>query len=87
MLAASSSPYDSLPGAPGGFCELPRTDYNWTYVSYSTRSEYDLVCRREWIVAAARSAFFLGFGLGAMFWGRVADVVGRKRTMLFGLMS
>ena len=33
------------------------------------------------------SIYFVAFALGIIFWGRLADVIGRKSTMLLGLLS
>lgn len=38
------------------------------------------------ILAASLSAFFLGFGLGQLFWGPIADRYGRRGPMLCGLL-
>lgn len=68
------------------FCGLPESDRSWTRPALSTIASFDWVCDKTWMVTTARSLFFLGFGLGALLWGRVADSVGRKPTAFVGLL-
>ena len=44
------------------------------------RSEWGLVCEREWVSRLLDALFFVGFGLGATFFGKVSDAQGRKRA-------
>ena len=55
---------------------------SWAYVApwQSVRSEWGLVCEHEWVSRLLDALFFVGFGLGATFFGKVSDARGRKRT-------
>jgi len=53
---------------------------SWAYVApwQSVRSEWGLVCEHEWVSRLLDALFFVGFGLGATFFGKVSDARGRK---------
>ena len=57
-------------------------DVSWAYVApwQSVRSEWGLVCEHEWLSRLLDALFFVGFGFGATFFGKVSDARGRKRA-------
>ena len=60
-------------------CNMSRTD--WTYVeppNHSIVSQFDLQCGNEWQLHLLTSVIFLGWALGAVVLGFVADNYGRK---------
>ena len=56
-----------------------------TVLKSSLVSEFGLVCQEEWQVPFSQSVFFAGVLVGAMFYGWLSDVWGRKNTFLLGL--
>jgi len=53
-------------------------------------SEWSLVCDKNWVGKATMSALMVGFLFGALVLGRVADMLGRKSTLmivLYGLIT
>lgn len=58
-----------------------------TIVKSSLVSEYGLVCSKNWEVPLSQSVFFAGVLVGAITFGWLSDVWGRKNTFLFSLME
>ncbi|GBG75492.1 hypothetical protein CBR_g20123 [Chara braunii] len=78
MTACNSSAASS-----SAYCQLPRAQWNWTNPERSTISDLGMFCDRNYQVGLSQSIFFLGFLVGAGFFGTVSDgSMGRKRTML-----
>lgn len=60
-------------------CDIPRNEWEYTVPrDYSLTTEYDLHCDRAWIGSLMNSIIFVGWGLGSMVLGYVADNFGRK---------
>ncbi|XP_063773204.1 solute carrier family 22 member 16 isoform X2 [Pseudophryne corroboree] len=55
--------------------------YDHTNVDSSIVTEWDLVCDREWLAKLVQPTFMLGVLIGAMFFGDIADRVGRRPIM------
>ena len=57
-------------------------DVSWAYVApwQSVRSEWGLVCEHEWVSRLLDALFFVGFGFGATFFGKVSWVRVRVRV-------
>ena len=73
-------------------CELKREE--WVYVtpnSYSYVTEFDLVCKRNYISALIGGSFFMGLVVAAIVCGTISDVYGRKKVytifLLFAVTS
>nr|XP_039269439.1 organic cation transporter protein-like isoform X1 [Styela clava] len=64
--------------------ECNRYDYDRNVYTESITTEWDLVCDRTILKTLANSATFLGFLLGSIMIGLVADWFGRKSSMLGG---
>ncbi|XP_066928970.1 organic cation transporter-like protein [Clytia hemisphaerica] len=64
-------------------CGIPRSEWEFTQPKdYSIVTEYDIYCDTEWIVNLSTSILFLGWSVGSMILGWLADNYGRK-TVLF----
>ena len=65
-------------------CSLPRNA--WAYSksqSYSIVTEFNLICDDEWLVNLSTSVTFIGWAIGSVALGHIADNYGR-RNVLFG---
>ena len=62
-------------------CHMDRNAWKYHYNKTTLLMEYDLVCDRSWLDALIGSVIFIGWGLGALFWGRCSDAYGRKKVM------
>ena len=79
---------DPMPGsgdltAVARLSEVPcngGTSYEFVEPWRSVRSEWGLVCEREWEARLLDAIFFVGFGLGATCFGKFSDAYGRKRA-------
>ena len=58
-----------------------------TVVKSSIVSEYSLVCDKDWQVPLSQSVFFAGVLVGAITFGWLSDVIGRKKTFLICLLQ
>ncbi|KAJ8307970.1 hypothetical protein KUTeg_014478 [Tegillarca granosa] len=62
----------------------------WTYskeVYGSTIvSEFDLVCDRKWLTSTSKTLYFFGRLLGAIIFGQLADIFGRRIMFFAGLL-
>jgi MFS family permease len=63
------------------FCQLHRSQWEWTHPQESVRSELGFFCDRAWILQITNAVFFLGFLCGAVVAGWLSDKYGRKRSM------
>lgn len=68
-------------GGNNGTCRHGRV-YDLSEVGWSVVSEWDLVCDRRNLRAAAPSVTMVGYLLGALIFGTLSDHVGRKSTFL-----
>lgn len=57
---------------------FPKSDPNRA----SLVTQWSLVCDRSWMVAMIESSFFMGLVVGNLFWGFLADKIGRKKCYL-----
>jgi len=58
-----------------------------TFQEKTIVSEWSLVCDKNWLGKATMSVLMLGFLVGALVLGRVADRVGRKSTLMLVLLG
>lgn len=58
---------------------------NLTYAERTIVAEWDLVCDRNWMAKASMSMIMLGFLIGAVFLGALADKIGRKYSLMITL--
>ena len=56
-------------------------------IKSSVVTEFELVCNEEWQVPLSQSVFFAGVLVGAITFGYLSDVWGRKKTFLLGLLE
>jgi len=65
---------------------LPPCDQDFELVdtTHSVRGELGLVCDDAHLAGMLDSLFFVGFGVGAFCFGRLADTMGRKPAYFFG---
>lgn len=72
----------TLPSDHIGRCLLPRDQ--WEYVGaeeLSVVSRYDLVCDSKWWIPLTSTLFFLGYAIGSISLGWLADKIGRKKVV------
>ena len=63
-------------------CLLPRTEWQYSVPSdFSITTEFDLVCDRSWMRHLLNSIIFVGWGVGAVTLGYVADNYGRRAVI------
>ncbi|XP_075059022.1 solute carrier family 22 member 16 [Mixophyes fleayi] len=55
--------------------------YDHTHLDSSIVTDWDLVCDREWLAKLVQPTFMLGVLIGAVFFGDIADRVGRRPIM------
>ena len=71
-------------------CGLPRSEWEYTESSAeSLAAEFHLVCGNQVWIPIITSVFYVGYALSSMFFGRLADRIGRKNVLLLctvGLM-
>ena len=60
---------------------------NLTFTEETIVSEWSLVCDNNWLSKSTMSALMLGFLLGALLLGSLADKIGRKSNILFTLIG
>lgn len=61
--------------------EYSRAVYGPTIVS-----EFDLVCDRKWLTSMSKTLYFFGRLLGAVVFGQLSDIFGRKPMYFVGLL-
>ncbi|XP_057290325.1 solute carrier family 22 member 15-like [Hydractinia symbiolongicarpus] len=67
-------------------CSLNRTEWRYTAAEpFSIVTELDLVCDKDSLAALITAAFFIGWGVGGIFSGLLADTYGRKVTQMLSL--
>ena len=72
----------TLPSTNRARCNMLRNDWEYTMPKdFSIASEFDLQCDREWMKHLMNSIVFVGWGVGAVVLGWVADNYGRKRVI------
>ena len=69
------------------FDDKVSTCENLTFTENTIVSEWALVCDNNWLSKATMSALMLGFLLGAIVLGNLADSIGRKSNLLLTLMG
>jgi len=69
-------------------CKMKRDQWKFTKDnSFSIVSEFDLVCDESYIAALTNAGFFIGWGVGGLFMGYLADVYGRKIILFLALLT
>ena len=65
-------------------CHIPRSE--WEYIQpkgISIVTDFDIYCENDWIISMSSSIVFIGWIVGAIILGWIADSYGRKKV-LFG---
>ncbi|XP_075974992.1 organic cation transporter protein isoform X2 [Anticarsia gemmatalis] len=57
--------------------------YSTEYYTSSRGIEWDFVCGRRWMGAAAQTAYMFGVIAGSLLFGRLSDKLGRKKAFLW----
>ena len=73
----------TFPAGNESRCEMPRNE--WTYVQsrdYSMVTQFDLDCDDGWLINVMTSILFIGWAVGAVVLGWVADHYGRRIVFL-----
>jgi len=60
---------------------------NLTFTENTMVAEWGLVCDRNWLSKATMSALMMGFLMGALVLGNLADRIGRKSNLMLTLMG
>ena len=69
-------------------CNMSRTEWEFTVPkSFSIVTQFELYCEKEWIAPISISFLFLGWGIGAIVLGWVADNFGRKSVLFPSLAT
>lgn len=72
-------------------CSMPRSEWEFTEPKeFSIVTEFDIYCDREWTIQLTTSISFVGWAMGAIILGWVADTYGRKKVLFpaeFGCIS
>lgn len=73
-------PYnDTRLGNDRSRCNLQRTSWEYTKTKeFSMVTQFDIHCKKEWLLILLYSIFFFGWGLGAIVLGSIGDRFGRK---------
>jgi OCT family organic cation transporter-like MFS transporter 4/5 len=86
LRAEALHPASCSVAAPGSaFCTLSSSQWHWTQQSKSVVSQFGLVCSKSVLAQLVNSAFFLGYLIGSGVFGTMADVQGRRKTLLVSL--
>lgn len=69
------------------FCKIPRSAWKFDLApEYSIVAQFDIYCDQEWMIHLTKSILFLGWAVGAIFFGWIADNFGRKITFFPSLV-
>lgn len=72
-------------------CHIPRSEWEYTQPhGISIVTDFDIHCESEWIISMSSSILFIGWIVGAIVLGWVADSYGRKKVLfgsLFGMLT
>ena len=69
----------TLPSDNTDRCSMPRNEWEYTEPKdYSIVTQFDINCDKEWQIHLSTSIFFVGWAIGAIVLGWVADNYGRK---------
>ncbi|XP_038078076.1 organic cation transporter protein-like [Patiria miniata] len=61
-------------------------EYDTSQYETTTISDFDLVCDKKSLRSLAQSIYFAGFLVGSFIFGSLSDWIGRKKTVIFGLL-
>ena len=64
-------------------CSMPRDD--WIYLEspkYSIVTQFNIDCDQKWLDHLSTTIFFIGWGVGALVLGWIADSFGRKKVLM-----
>ena len=79
----------TFPKSDDSRCLMNRNDWEYTQSrEYSVTTQFDLVCGKEWLISFSSAILFLGWMIGGLVLGWIADNFGRKTvfypsTLLF----
>lgn len=69
-------------------CSMQRSEWKFTENNdYSIITQFDIYCDRKWIIHLTTSALFIGWGMGSLLFGWIADNYGRKVTLFPSLLG
>jgi len=64
-------------------CSMPRSEWKFTKpIDYSIVTQYDLYCDTEHLIYLATSLLFVGWGIGSVIFGWLADRYGRFKVLV-----
>lgn len=78
----------SFPAADMHRCNFPREE--WHYLEkkdFSLVTEFNIDCKRKWILSLVSSSFFVGWAFGAIIIGKLADAYGRRKFIFLGVAA
>ncbi|XP_065064769.1 organic cation transporter protein-like isoform X2 [Rhopilema esculentum] len=71
-------------------CSIPRKDWQFTQPKdYSIVTQFDIYCDTEYMIYLSTSLVFIGWGIGSIIFGWVADKYGRAKVLrvsVFGII-
>lgn len=67
----------------GTLVDCQKWVYDTRYYTSSRAIEWDFVCDRRWMGAAAQTAYMLGVVCGSLLFGRLSDKLGRRKAFLW----
>lgn len=69
-------------------CSMPRTEWEFTEAKdFSIITQFDINCNNMWLANLTSSALFIGWGIGAVVLGWIADNYGRKIVLFPATMT
>ena len=58
---------------------------DWAHSKHNYISDFDLECVSGVLLSLMGALYFIGFGLGSVFWLSLADRIGKRKVIFIGL--
>ncbi|XP_028398810.1 organic cation transporter protein-like [Dendronephthya gigantea] len=68
-------------------CDMPRSEWKFSDTFTSTVTEFELVCDKSILQNVSSSLFWLGWLIGNLVFGHIADKIGRRKAILLGVFA
>ncbi|XP_028398822.1 organic cation transporter protein-like [Dendronephthya gigantea] len=68
-------------------CDMPRSEWKFSDTFTSTVTEFELVCSKSILQNVSSSLFWLGWLIGNLVFGHIADKIGRRKAILLGVFA